>query len=632
MSPTSEPSTDAPRRSRWLSIASSLRGWVTLTLLLELQIGFYVYFVSTKLIIVDLKTLRGFAVALSTITVVTLVNVLLSRLRSRALASALNLIFVGFYSLLLLYRWKRGSPLDFALLAANVGELMSALGLKLLGESGGGVVWTIFALVLAGLVALELRFRVLSTFPRFRRPWRAAAALVLTNGLCFLGWHVPNELLLFVRSVGRYALHPFDEELRHVDTKERFPWYREPEQAPPVFPPDRRPHVFVVLMESFSVDFVEKRDPAGRPITPFFDSLIPRGAYHELFFANSMQSERGQCAALCSIIPSYRRKVMVSYIDHHFVCLPELMRSAGYETIWAQAQPDIRFDNVDRFMAKIGFNRVISTNDPIMTADERTRWEWGWGVQDDIFFREFFEHLDTVKTDRPWFAVLATISHHMTFDAMPASERRLYPEPATFQEQFLNSQHLADAYLRAFFEELERRDHLRDSLVILLGDHGYPAGQHGVTSNEVSYYNELFRVPFLVLGPRVEPFRNATIAYSQLDIAPTLARWLGVARANAFTGVPMPFRSEDVPTEQHWIPLIQPYDGTYLVSMRYPYKYVKNVTSSEVLLFDLKSDPEEKTNLAPGWGSREPLPELAAELSRIYLNQRLLDEDRLIPH
>lgn len=624
----------------WQQVARGAWGlasrYANLWLVLGLQLWFYRDFTMSRVIIVDHAERRGFVLAASVVAMVGLLNLGLARLRSRRLAALLNVGFVAFYLMLILYRWCRGAPLDFALLATNPGELFSADGAYAVASAGGAKAWAVFGVFLVGLVVLERRFRALSTFHRFRYPGRMALALVLANGL-FLGpLHASNELLLFARSTGQYVLNPYGEQMRHADSPVRYPLFHEPGPArPPAFAEGRRPNVFLVFLESYSSAFVGRRDPAGREVTPFFNELAARGAYHSLFFANSMQTERGQSATLCSMVPSFRRKIMTAYFNDRLLCLPEILRSAGYATVWAQGQPELTFDNTGRFMAKIGFEHVFSMDDGFVTPDEKRRYAWGWGLRDDLFFRKAFAQLDALagaRGDRPLFAAFATISNHTGFDAMPAAERPLYPEPASFREHYLNSMRLADEYLRAFFDELGRREALRDSVVVLLGDHGAAVGQHGVNSNEVGFYDELFRVPLLVVGPGAGPFRNDAIAYSQVDVAPSILEWLGVAKPNHFVGTPVPYRAADLPAGQHWIPLVQPYDGGYLASVRYPFKYVRSLSSGDAKLFDLSRDPHEDHDLVPSWQGREPLPQLAGELSRIFLNQRLLDEDRFVPH
>jgi len=187
-----------------------------------------------------------------------------------------------------------------------------------------------------------------------------------------------------------------------------------------------------------------------------------------------------------------------------------------------------------------------------------------------------FASLDPeLREGRPLFVALATISNHQPFTEMPPDQERLYSAPVTFNENFQNSIHLADGYLRAFFGELETRGLLEKSLVILLGDHGMVTGLDGNVSNEKSASASLFRIPLFVFW-QGRSWRNGAIAYSQLDLAPSILEWLGISADAHFAGEVIPAEAESLPREQHLIPLVQPYDGIFLMSLLYPYKYGYN--------------------------------------------------------
>lgn len=618
----------------WRRLVTFLLLQPNVWLLLVAQVAFFWYFTYVKIVVSYVAPLLGILGAFSVVVLLGLVNLGLAALPWRALRVLLNSLFILSYFLLLLYHWRRGAPLDFALLATNLHELLSPSGFRAVVEVSGWAVVALLAAVAVWTFLIEYQHRGLSRIQPCPRPRVVGPVLVALLLPCLGPWQVPNEITLFLHSAKRFVHNPAMAAIAHLDVPQRYPLFQIPEQPrPAVFAPDERPNVFLIMMESFSWDFVQKREVNGTEITPYFNSLIGKGAYHKVFFANSMQTERGQTASLCSLVPSFRSKVMSTYMDNHFLCLPKIMRSAGYSTLWAQAHPDLSFDNVGSFMQKIGFQEAIAMDDKFMTKEDADH-KWGWGLQDDRFFRKVFAHIDGMKRapGKPVFCTMATISNHMNFDAMPERLRAVYPKPHNYRERFVNSIHLADSFLQAFFEELERRDNMRNSLVLLFGDHGYPTGQHDFTSNEVSYYNENFRVPLLVLGSKVAPFTNDTVAYSQLDIAPALVEWLGLTQAVPFQGVPIAFRAADLPSTQHWIPMVQPYDGGFLISLRYPYKYVRSLNLEDEWLFDLDKDPHEDSNLLPAWGeTREPLPTLVRDLSGIYLNQRLLDEDRFVP-
>jgi arylsulfatase A-like enzyme len=218
------------------------------------------------------------------------------------------------------------------------------------------------------------------------------------------------------------------------------------------------------------------------------------------------------------------------------------------------------------------------------------------------------------------------VSNHYAFDEIPPDERLIFPEPKTAAERYANSVHLADRYLAVFFEELRRRDTLRDSLVILVGDHSFPTGEHGYSFNQIGYFEENFRTSLVLWWPdRLQPKRIGEGAWSQLDLAPSLMDLIGIQAENHFIGTSL------FSAQPHAIPLIQPFDGKYLAVVRFPFKYVFHLRTGAERLFDLERDPQESVDLTDDSRGASRLVDLRRDLEMIFVNQSLIESDRIWP-
>jgi phosphoglycerol transferase MdoB-like AlkP superfamily enzyme len=355
--------------------------------------------------------------------------------------------------------------------------------------------------------------------------------------------------------------------------------------------------VFVVLVESFNANAVEARADNGKEYTPFFNSLIPSGLYIERFYGNSVQTAKGHFATFCSLLPSMKSREFVAYADKDLDCLPDVLSRFDYETIFFQTYRNINYDNTRQFLTRNGFDQVESIESHWHKSDRQH--SWGWGLQDDLFYRRFFEYYDatlaTEVADRPLFVALAPISNHMRFDRVPRKERKMYGNPTKPEQYFANSVNVADRGLKAFFQELRRRKRFANAIVIITGDHSFPVGEHGFYHNETNAYDESFRVPFLMIAPGlVSPERVRDVPYSQLDIAPTIIDATGVHPDRThFMGRSILEQPRTVAP----VYLVQPYAGRYLGVVEYPLKYVLNLQTGQQRLFNLTSDPRELTNL-----------------------------------
>jgi phosphoglycerol transferase MdoB-like AlkP superfamily enzyme len=233
--------------------------------------------------------------------------------------------------------------------------------------------------------------------------------------------------------------------------------------------------------------------------------------------------------------------------------------------------------------------------------------------------------IQSARNIRPrFFTVLMTVTNHARFNKVPESQRYLYPKQKNKNKKqyYANSLRVTDEYLKTFFQELRSRDYLKNSVVIITGDHSFPVGEHGNYDSESGFYNEYFRTPLLIWGKGITP-RVVREPHSQLDIAPTVLELTGISATVHFKGdsvfsAPPPF-----------IPLIQPYAGGNIGVLSYPYKYVYNKRSQREYLFNIADDPSEKNNITETADSRPLYESLRRKAGEILLNDRLVKENRI---
>jgi phosphoglycerol transferase MdoB-like AlkP superfamily enzyme len=380
-------------------------------------------------------------------------------------------------------------------------------------------------------------------------------------------------------------------------------------------------------MESWSARYTDTKRPDGRRLTPVFDERRREGLTYEHFYGNSVQSSRGHFATLCSLIPLFRGKEFYDIPRTRLHCLPKHLADAGYGTFFYSATDDPDFDYADKWFARSGFDDVRFAESRKVSGDPAM---WGMGVQDDVFYRRFFGILDEkVARDpnKPVFAVLANASHHYSFDKNP----KHVPEPGyatKHRRNFVGSLVAADAWLATFFEELDKRPAFRDSIVILVGDHSFPADEHGIHFNGVGAFEEAFHTSFMLRwNGHVPPKVVADRAASQIDLAPTILDLLQIRTTTHFTGKSL-FAKVDDPIP---VPLVQPYDGVRLAAVKWPYKLVRHESAEQEQLYDLASDPEENDNRIADPRLAVPLATLRETLVRIHANEAILRGNRVWP-
>ena len=378
----------------------------------------------------------------------------------------------------------------------------------------------------------------------------------------------------------------------------------------------RQPNIIVVALESFNGLYINRRNEHGKEFTPEFNRIAKKSFSVRHFYGNSVQTVKGLFAIFCSQVPFIQGKA--SYDLEVFPeCLPSILKRHGYETIFYQGAPSYGFDNMGSLLQKTGFSQLWHS-ECCKEADKK--YFWGWGLQDDKAYQVFFKRLRERKTQKPFFASMITLSHHMRFREVPPHLQKLYPGSAGKgrREMFLNSLHAADSFLKSLMLEVEKLAKEKDTLLLILADHSYPSGLKGSYSNETGYYNDNFRIPFLIywkgpLSPALEKHR----AHSQLDIAPTLLDLLGIRVQTYFFGRSM------FQTPNPIIPLVQPYSGRILGLLKFPYKYVYKLSLGRTELFDLMQDSSEDLNIVDSL-SPEQLEEFSKWRKTIFSRENAL--------
>jgi hypothetical protein len=581
----------------------------------------------------DLKGILLLALSyVSIVLIVQLVNLLVYK--KRAISFAINFLFLMIYLFLFMYCSKNKTNFDFAVLLDNYKEIFYREAFHEIVSEMSAVFFIPVISLLVALILLEKKYFLVTKWGgRKRGTLRFFATLFLYSAILFSKQYAYDPFMYFLQTAVVYPRARLKGV--QVDPGVKYPYLKNENQLSGIFPSQERPHVFIILLESFNARFVNQTAPNGLEYTPIFNSLIKKGVYAEKFYSNSIQTAKGQFAVLSSIVPTMKGKEFLKFLHVDLYCLPQMLKDNGYITLFFNAGRSNAFDDTEAFMKKNGFPVCKCMNREFITHKDQ-KYIWGMGLQDDIFYRKVFLYLDSLnrKTVRPsqrnrFFVLLSTISNHRLFNDMPDSLKFIYPKPANPGERCSNSIRLADRFLNEFFVQMERRPFFRNSVVVLLGDHGYPMGEHQNYHNEVGYYEESFRTPLLILWKDcLKPQRIRNVCYSQIDVAPTVMDMLNIRTANHFFGVSLfdPNRRDS-----RMVYLVQPYDGIYLSTIIYPMKYILHLRTNREFLFNVETDPHEDYNLIEEYINTEMLKRLKSGVSDIQMNQRLIEENRIWP-
>lgn len=567
------------------------------------------------------------------VTIFWIVSIIFSKWKSTSYIVKILLTYI--YIFLLLYHYHAGANLDFTILWDYKNELFYSEVLKMIYNTVGiNTILFISAFTIL-IISSQVKWSLFSIYSFSKNRKFQIIILIFLLGLIYI---IPvksqDEITSFSKSFKNwYRINHVFSSIKYEDIPE-YPYINYPGNNVLSYDKNEFPNIFFIVVESFNAHFVEKKTNAGKEILPFFNSLIPQGLYLEHFYSNSNLTSKGHLSILFSILPSFRGSVFENFPNINLNSLPNILRSFNYKTIYYQGANSLDFQNEGPFLANNGFEICYSakSNSKEDIANWGTEYpEGGWGgCEDNILYNQFFETLDSLNKvenkKKRYFGFLATISSHRPWLRQKYDPDLPYPFADKVEEDFANMLYRVDSYLKIFFNELAERDYLRNSIIIITGDHSCPANEHGSTLNAVDLYDENCKIPFLMLWKKkLVPNRLYENAWSQVDIAPTILDLLNIRVTNHFIG--RSFLHKGQP-EGNAVHLVQPYSGLFFASIIYPYKYTINICDNKELLFNLYKDPGEENNLI-GEIDGTVISRLKAEVNRFAINQYLIESNRI---
>ena len=278
-------------------------------------------------------------------------------------------------------------------------------------------------------------------------------------------------------------------------------------------------HVVVILMESFAGRWVGALgSDAG--ITPNFDRLSREGLLFTRFFSNGTHTHQGMFATMACFpnLPGFEYLMRTPEGSHRFSGLPQQLSARGYDDLYVY-NGNFQWDNQSGFFGNQGMRNFIGREDfvdPVFIDPT-------WGVSDQDMFDRAAEELAKLDPDKPFYALLQTLSNHTPY-ALP---KQLPVAPVTehgSHNQHLTAMRYSDWALGRFFEQARKSPYYRDTLFVIVGDHGFGSPEQ---LTELDLFR--FNVPLLLIAPGIqERFgeRRDTVG-TQVDVVPTIMGRLG---------------------------------------------------------------------------------------------------------
>ena len=396
--------------------------------------------------------------------------------------------------------------------------------------------------------------------------------------------------------------------------------------------PNTPPNVVLISMDTTRSDHCSVYGYA-RDTTPNLRRIAEQGARFDLTYAPTSTTGPSHASLFTSLYPMEHGVTKNGLsLDEGLTTLAEHLQKNGYQT--AAVVSSFVLDK------KFGFDQGFDSYDDEFdrsTSKYRLR-EWeghkikrGFDRPGDEVTTRALQWLDEDRErDKGFFLFLHYFDAHEPYSPPEPFLSRFTPEDASRQSldftigRYDGGIAYADHQIGIILKGLKKRRLHKNTIVIVIGDHGEGLLQHGYMHHGKQVYEESVRVPFLIQWPaQIPPGQTFSSPVELLDLAPTLYDLLqidatelslkGHNLANALRGK----EAYDAPQRPIYLHrrhydkgIFENVQGEMFGLRKGDWKYINAPDEKGQELYNLREDPDEHNNLV------DAHPELTATLQQ----------------
>lgn len=341
-----------------------------------------------------------------------------------------------------------------------------------------------------------------------------------------IGYHV-YDAYIFYKDSKPYVLS--QKEKKDIET-----WYDNNNEKLPdnkyagMF---KGKNLLVIQWESLE-NFVVNQKIQGQEITPNLNKLLKNSLYFNNYHENIYNGTSSDADLMTNtgVYPVREGATFFRYPSNTYKhSLPKLMADMGYTTY--AIHPDKGYYwNWMPALQSIGFQKCIDASHFV------SKEPIGLGISDSDFMTQVAPIIE--KEKQPFYTFMVTLTSHSPFD-LPQKYREM-KLTEDFDKNILGdyfqSIHYTDTVLGNFLNELEKNGVLKNTVVVIYGDHTsvhkfYSDKVAEVKPSEDWWMNNDMRIPLIIYNSAISS-QTFDIQAGQIDLMPTLSYLMGVNKTN----------------------------------------------------------------------------------------------------
>jgi len=298
--------------------------------------------------------------------------------------------------------------------------------------------------------------------------------------------------------------------------------YYDPKELKAIFNPIKQydsvaeltqPNIVIIMLESFSVEYIAGINGTKTVNTPFLDSLINESLVFTNCYANGKKSIDAVPSIISSIPKLMTQEFITSaYATNKIESLPKHLNQLGYETSFFHGASNGSM-NFDQFANKVEFDNYYGRTEYNNEAD----FDGTWGIYDEEFFLWSAQKMTDAK--KPFFSTIFSLSSHPPY-TIPEKYKDKFKGGET---KMHNSVKYTDYALKQFFEFAETQDWYDNTLFIITADHTPASGDPIYLTSRGNMH-----IPLIFFHPTNSNLKGkVTKVAGQIDIMPSIFDLIG---------------------------------------------------------------------------------------------------------
>jgi phosphoglycerol transferase MdoB-like AlkP superfamily enzyme len=273
----------------------------------------------------------------------------------------------------------------------------------------------------------------------------------------------------------------------------------------------QKSNVVLIILESFSKEYIGAINHRQKGFTPFLDSLIQQSLVFTNAYSNGKKSIEGLPSIVASI-PTWMNEAYITspYGSNLSNSIASLLKQEGYTSSFYHGGTNGTM-GFDAFSHLVGYDNYFGRTEYNNEKD----YDGNWGIWDEEYLQYYAKNINQQK--QPFFSTIFTLSSHHPFEI----PKKYAGKFKTGDLPILQSVAYTDYALKRFFETAKQMPWFNNTLFVICADHTGISGDH-------FYGNQLgsHAIPIIYFKQNSTLKGIDSTVTQQLDIMPSILDYL----------------------------------------------------------------------------------------------------------